>query len=79
MVPSPGEVPIRMNIIFTHMNHLKQLSQYEWFVSRTETPTSKVSKNLNYVSQFRNAKAGGAGLRITISQACTIAEGGTNR
>ena len=44
MIPSPGEVSIRMNIIFTHMNHLKQLSQYEWFVSRTETPYRKCRK-----------------------------------
>ena len=44
MIPSSGEVSIRMNIIFTPMNHLKQLSQYEWFVSRTETPFRKCRK-----------------------------------
>ena len=27
MIPSPGEVSIRMNIIFNPMNHLKQLSR----------------------------------------------------
>ena len=26
------------------MSHLKQLSQYEWFVSRTETPIESVDK-----------------------------------
>ena len=51
------------------MHHLKQLSQYEWFVSRTETPYRKC--------QFHNAKAGGTGLRITRSQAYTSAENGT--
>ena len=44
MIPSPGEVSIRTNIIFTPMNHLKQLSQYEWFVSRTETPYRECRK-----------------------------------
>ena len=44
MTSSPGEVPIRMNIIFTPRNQLKQLSQYEWFVSRTETPYRKCRK-----------------------------------
>ena len=29
MIPSHGEVSFRMNIIFTPMAHLKQLSQYE--------------------------------------------------
>ena len=60
------------------MNYLKQLSQCEWFVSRAETPIESVEK-LNLVSQFRNTKAGEAGLVITRSQACTTAEGGTNR
>ena len=45
IIPSPGEVSIRMNIIFTPMNHLKQLSQYEWFVSCTETPYRKCRKH----------------------------------
>ena len=40
---------------------------------------SKVSKNLYLVSQFRNTRAGGAGLGISRSQTCTTAEGGTNR
>ena len=44
MNPSPGEILIRMNIIFTPMNHLKQLSQYEWFLSRTGTPYRKCRK-----------------------------------
>ena len=44
MIPSPREVSIRMNIIFTPMNQLKQLSQCEWFVSRTETPYRKCRK-----------------------------------
>ena len=44
MIPSHREVSIRMNIIFTPMNQLKQLSQYEWFVSRTETPYRKCRK-----------------------------------
>ena len=44
MIPNPGEVSIRMNIIFTPMTHLKQLSQYEYFVSRTETPYRKCRK-----------------------------------
>ena len=35
------------------MNHLKQLSQYELFVSRIETLIESVD-NLNLVSQFRN-------------------------
>ena len=41
MIPSPGDVSVRMNIIFTPMNHLKQLSQYECIVSRTEIPYRK--------------------------------------
>ena len=47
MIPSPGEVSIRMNIIFTPMNHLKQVSQYKWFVSRIETPYRKCRKTFN--------------------------------
>ena len=76
MIPSPGEVSIRMNIIFTPMNQLKQLSQYEWFVCRTETPYWKCRK---IWTRFRNAKADSTDLRIMRSQACTTAESGTNR
>ena len=63
MISSLGEVLVRMNIweFFTPINNLKQLSQCEQFVSRTETPIESV-ENLNLVSQFRNTKAGGAGL-----------------
>ena len=43
MILSPVEVSIRMNI-FTPMNRLKQLSQYEWFASHTETPYRKCRK-----------------------------------
>ena len=42
-------------------------------------PLSKVSNNLNLVSQFQNMKAGVAGLGITRSQTYTTAEGDTNR
>ena len=80
MISNLGEVLVWMNIweFFTPLNHLKQLSQCEYFVSRTETPIDSV-ENLNLVSQFRNTKAGEAGLVITRSQACTTAESGTNR
>ena len=68
MIPSPGEVSIRMNIIFTHMNHLKQLSQYEWFVSRTKIqywkyrkigtrlPSSEMRKRVVQVWELRDLK-----------------------
>ena len=42
--PKSWEVSIRMDINFIPMNQLKQLSQYEWFVSRTETPYRKCRK-----------------------------------
>ena len=68
MLPSPREGSIRMNIIFTHMNHLKQLSQYEWFVNRIETqyrkfrkiwtwfPSSEMRKRMVQVWKLRDLK-----------------------
>ena len=42
------------------MNHLKQLSQYEWFVSRTETSNESVD---NFELGFSVLKYQGRGLR----------------
>ena len=57
MIPSPGKVAIRMNISFTPKNHLKQLSQYEWFVSRniwTRFPSSEMWKRVVQVWELRD-------------------------
>ena len=45
--PYLGEVLVWMQIwkFFTPMNHVKQLSQCEYFVSRNETPIENVEKN----------------------------------
>ena len=39
------------------MNYLKQLFQYKWFVSRTDTLIESAEIFFNYVSLFRNTKA----------------------
>ena len=76
MIPSPGKVSIRMNIIFTHMNHLKQLSSTNDLSAVLKPHIESVEK---FELGFPVAKADGTGLRITRSQACTTAESGTNR
>ena len=78
MISSHMEVSIRLNICgcFTPLNHLKQQSQREWFVS--SSPIENVENfELSFPSHFQNTKADGTGLRITKLQACTTAEGGT--
>ena len=75
MISSLGEVLVWMHIweFFTPMNHFKHLSQFEQFVSRNENPIESIEK-LELGFPVPNAKAGGADLRITRSQACTTAD-----
>ena len=78
-LPSWQRMAIRTTV-FPSWRHLKQLSQYEWFVSRTETPYQRCQIICTRSPSYEIRKRPGQVWELgDLNWACTTTEGGIGR